>query len=288
MRNRSALVLCLFLAIVVLSGCPPVIDPGDGDDEGTDDQVEVPDDPPDNPGDQPLFSAPTAVAATQGIYSDQVLIAWNPVAGAQHYVIYRAGDELSTPVAIGYVEATYTGTYNTTSSPAEAPIAPGEHYFYRVAAADAALATGELSEAAEGWAFLSAVPEDFEAVYLWTSGTGIDRWSYTVFVGDAPSLTIRRWVDGSLQPDEVYAFEVGDLDLEAFYEVVLEHDMYRETWPEPSRTPLGGSSDTLSFEDSGSEYSVPAYLALSEDIADKEAVADAIKALLPPELAELL
>jgi subtilisin-like proprotein convertase family protein len=75
----------------------------------------------------PVVSAPTNVAASDGAYTDKVVITWNPVAGATFYQVFRSG----TAAPIGTVNGYGNTTFNDTAA------GYGISYTYQVKAGNA-------------------------------------------------------------------------------------------------------------------------------------------------------
>jgi fibronectin type 3 domain-containing protein len=88
--------------------------------------------------------APTKLTASDGEYSDGVLLQWSRISGAAAYRVYRSASSGGTYAALSddtdkYYYADYTA-------------AGGTHYWYKVAAIDSASGAGIMSAADEGYA----------------------------------------------------------------------------------------------------------------------------------------
>lgn len=101
-----------------------------------------------------VLSAPTGVTASDGTYGDQIVISWTAADSAAQYNIYRSTSASGTYTNIGWVDAIYTSTYNSTTEPSSYPITVGTHYFYKVTSQDDDGNESELSDYDEGWAEL--------------------------------------------------------------------------------------------------------------------------------------
>jgi cellulose 1,4-beta-cellobiosidase len=118
------------------------------------------------------IDAPTGVDASDGTYSDRIVVSWNAVSGASYYYIYRSSTATGTYSAIGYVSSSYTSTYNSTSSPSSYPITVGTTYYYAVSAVDSSGNESDLSSYNAGYAASSSsVPTGVNA----SDGTYTDR-----------------------------------------------------------------------------------------------------------------
>lgn len=91
------------------------------------------------------IAAPTGVTASDGTYTDRVVIGWNSVSEASYYYIYRSNSATGTYTAIGYVSSGTTSTYNSTSSPSSYPITVGTTYYYAISAVDSSGNESDLS-----------------------------------------------------------------------------------------------------------------------------------------------
>jgi hypothetical protein len=74
----------------------------------------------------PAPPAPESVSATDGVYTDKVLISWNPSPGADGYKIYRAGDNDSASAEL--LATNPSSAYEDTTA------TPGTIYFYWIKA----------------------------------------------------------------------------------------------------------------------------------------------------------
>lgn len=73
-----------------------------------------------------MFPPPTGVTATDGTYTDRVVVTWPAVEGAKYYRVYRSESQTSTKTAIsGWIAAT---SFNDTSA------VPQKVYYYWVSA----------------------------------------------------------------------------------------------------------------------------------------------------------
>ena len=121
------------------------------------------------------LSAPQPVGATQGTYSDKVLVSWATVNGATSYSVYRATSESGGKTRIA----------SSASSPyVDMSVAAGTHYYYFVTAVNS---DGEssYSAAAEGWAGQQAILSSIGISGLASVGSGQKAtYSCTAYYSD--------------------------------------------------------------------------------------------------------
>ncbi len=117
--DRTALLLAAAVGLLFLTGCLPGLDPG----------ITLP-------------GRPTGLTATEGTFADRIRLAWNAVAGAEHYHVHRAAEAGGE---YEFLAESALTTYEDTTP------APGESYWYRVQACSAD-GCGPLSAAARGYA----------------------------------------------------------------------------------------------------------------------------------------
>lgn len=72
--------------------------------------------------------APQNVQASDGTYPDKVVVTWDPVSGATHYLVYRA---LSEEGEYSFLASVTTTSYE------DSDVEPGKTYWYRVRACNA-------------------------------------------------------------------------------------------------------------------------------------------------------
>jgi hypothetical protein len=232
-----------------------------------------------------MLAVPTGLSASQGDYPDRIDLSWNAAAGAATYLIYRSDSASGDYTAIGWVEAEYTATYNSTDSPADYPITPGQHYFYKVSTRDQDLNESGLSDWAEGWAE-SSMPSDFVVNLWWHKGSGVPYpgvlMNYTIDIGPALEGTI----DFSYyeQGGRTETFSVTAQQWSDLYALMLDHDMFRAEWSESQRPPAGAASEALSLTANGQDYPVPTWPGTADEVDDNNAAKAAVRALVPENL----
>ncbi len=91
---------------------------------------------------EPALDAPRNVVASNGTYNDKVVIAWDAVAGASHYSVFRS-DTSDGPYAQLGADVSSTSAEDATGT-------PGVAYDYKVRASRAAGAEGPWSDSAVG------------------------------------------------------------------------------------------------------------------------------------------
>jgi hypothetical protein len=180
------------------------------------------------------------------------------------------------------VEAEYTETYNSTDSPPDYPIVLGRHYFYKVSARNQDQVESELSLAAEGWTE-SPVPGDFTVSLWWNKGSGVPYpgvlTSYTINLG--PELQGDISLHYYEADDRTEPFAITDPERTDLYNLMLAHDMFRSTWTENPRPPTGGATESIILTADGGSFGPPTFPGSTEEIADKAAAMEAVRALVP-------
>lgn len=226
--------------------------------------------------------APTNVIASQGLHSSRIDISWDAVEGAVYYFVYRSTADENYQ-SIGYIEDPYTSTYNTTESPATYPITPEIHYFYMITAADQDFNEGYMSDYAEGWAFASIVPDDFKATYYWHGPPIVpiegmlSQYNLNIEKGPVGSILFQYFNE----QDREETFEITELELEDLYQLMLDKNMFRDTWDTLSKPPIGGWYDYMAIISNDTTYAIPTW---PLDEGEVNIVEDAMKALVPEEL----
>ncbi len=140
--------------------------------------------------------APEGVVVSRGVYTNRVVIQWQPLAGASHYRVLRAN-------TLGGVTEVIT-VWVTGTSGTDWDTEPGVSYWYAVQAAldDTGTGVGPSSAQVEGWRKLSP-PVGVSAsdgtysvkiAVMWSSVAGASR--YRVFRATTPSQADRAAVSG--------------------------------------------------------------------------------------------
>lgn len=179
--------------------------------------------------------APQSVSASAGTYSAKIAVEWSPVAGADHYLVFRAAS--SSGAFTAQIASTSSTRCDNSTADAANPVTAGVHYFYKVKAVSAG-GESAFSSSAEGYAGTSdpalSAPSGVQASTR-TSASGVTiRWGA---VSGAGSYRVFR----SLTPDGDYAPVSG-----------------------PLAAPATAFEDADTFEDTAYWYKVKAYDAARE------------------------
>ncbi|MCE9619603.1 MAG: hypothetical protein K8R92_06815 [Planctomycetes bacterium] len=158
----------------------------------------------------PIVVAPLGVNASDGTYSDKVLVTWSTSPGASFYEVYRSG----TAAPIG----TVVGNGNTSFSDTTAHF--GQSYYYQVKSGNAA-GTSVVSVKNTGYRRIRT-PQNVVASDGTYAGKVVVTWSgvdgatgYKIFrsgtvnaIGSTPSATVLTFSDFSALAGTVYTYTV--------------------------------------------------------------------------------
>ncbi|MBC7093720.1 hypothetical protein H5T53_06935 [Candidatus Bipolaricaulota bacterium] len=160
--------------------------------------------------------APIGVAASDGIYSDKVVVSWQAVARADRYRVYRAESEDGSYIEIGQSTTT---TYQDTT------VAVNVTYWYKVKACNAA-GCSDFSAPDSGYAQGAGVPSvptgvaASDGAFLnrvrvtWTAAIGATRYEVYRDVAEAGPYNLRGIATGTsfddtdVVPGRVYWYKV--------------------------------------------------------------------------------
>ena len=144
---------------------------------------------------------PTGVAASDGTYTDKVVVSWNASTGATHYHVYRSETSTGTKTSLGSWQA--GRTYNDTSA------TPGTTYYYWVKAATSSSGANasDYSSSDSGWRKLSPPTnvaanyssENNKVVVSWNASTGATYYHVYRAEGSATGTktALGSWITGT-------------------------------------------------------------------------------------------
>jgi len=167
------------------------------------------------------LAAPTGISASQGLYSDGVLVQWSAVSGAAKYRVYRASSSGGS-----YAELGDTADASSLSG-ADYSATVGPHFWYKVAAVDGSGNAGDMSAAAEGWVSATPTAPSPPTGVLASDGNSTSSitvtWnavssatSYDVYRSTSPSsgyslagtVAVLTYTDSSAAAGTLYYYEV--------------------------------------------------------------------------------